>query len=244
MQHRRAELEEVQKKVDLYLSVNRFDAAEKILHSTLADYGSLANMHNLLGITYHRQSKFPDALEEFNKALAANPSYIEAALNMAATLCDLSRYDEAREIFDRIHGSTNKQKKQPDLVLGRIANRHATNGDAYEESGLLMEAAGEYRKALTLFSRMPDVKLKLAKLYTRLGQNDKAKEIFEELGKLDNPPAEALTWLGILYFKLGRKVEARQQFLRAKEIDPDNPAARAYLRVSGDWQTDSKPAQN
>src|SRR3954453_3141286 len=98
----RAELAEIRKKVALYLSVQRFDAAEKLLRATLTDYGPLANIHNLLGVTFHKQSRFVEALKEFNRALAVNPDFVEAALNLTATLCDLSRYDEAKTVFARL----------------------------------------------------------------------------------------------------------------------------------------------
>ena len=126
----RHELGEIFSKVDLYLNVNRFDAAEKLLKSTLSDYGPLANVHNLLGVTYHKQSKFPDAIIEFNSALKTNPEFVEAALNLAATLCDLSRYDDARNVFVRLKALVDPKKKQPNLVLGRLADRHAKNGSA------------------------------------------------------------------------------------------------------------------
>jgi tetratricopeptide (TPR) repeat protein len=228
----------------LYLSVNRYDAAEKLLKATLADYGPLANIHNLLGVTYHKQSKFPEALREFNKAFAANPEFVEAAMNMAVTLCDLSCYDEAREVYSDIQKRISQRKKQPSLVLGRLANQHAQNGKAYEESGMYTDAVGEYRKALTLFERMPDVKLSLAKLYFRLGQHEKARQEFEEIIKMDPEMPGVRIWLGILYYKLGRLGEARKQWEKASQIDVDELAAKAYLRLSSGWASDkNQPPQ-
>jgi tetratricopeptide (TPR) repeat protein len=235
----RLEMAEVRKKVELYLSVNRFDAAEKLLKATLADHGALANVHNLLGVTYHRQSKFPFAIKEFNRALAANPEFVEAALNLAATLCDLSRYDEAREVFNKLGAQVNPRKKQPALVLGRLANQHAANGKGYEESGMLPEAIQEYRRALALFDRMPDVRLSLAKIYVRVGQNDRAREEFEEIVKGHADNAEAQTWLGILYYKLGRKDLARRHWEKAQQANPNDHAARAYLRIARDWPAEA-----
>ena len=231
----RGEIAEVRKKVDLYLSVNRFDAAEKLLKATLTDHGSLANVHNLLGVTYHKQSKFVDALKEFNKALATNPDFVEAALNLAATLCDLSRYDDARQVFAHLQTQVNPKKRQPDLVLGRLANQHVENGRAYEESGMPGDAILEYKKALSLYERMPDVRLSLAKLYVRVGQNDKAKQEFEEIVKLSPEIPGAHTWLGILYYKLGRKDLAKRHWEKAQQVDPNDLASRAYIKLSREW---------
>jgi tetratricopeptide (TPR) repeat protein len=237
----RAELAEIKKKVDLYLSVGRFEAAEKLLKATLNDYGPLANIHNLFGVTYHRQSKFPDAIKEFQKALLANPEFIEAALNLAATLCDLSHYDEAREVFAKISSQVDPRKRQPTLVLGRLANQHASNGYAYEESGMLSDAIQEYRKALALFERMPDVKMSLAKLYVRVGQNEKARVEFEEIIKLNPNHTEAHTWLGILYYKLSRRDEAKFHWEKAQQGNPNDLSSRAYLRLSREWTSRPTP---
>lgn len=239
MRPTRAELIEIRKKVTFYLSVNRYDAAEKLLKATLSDYGPLANIQNLLGVTYHKQSRFPDALREFNQALAANPEFVEAALNLAATLCDLSRYDEARTVFTKLGEQVNPRKKQPGLVLGRLANQHAANGAAYEESSMVSEAIQEYRKALALFERMPDVKLSLAKLYVRTGQNDKARQEFEELVRLSPDLPEAHTWLGILYYKLGRKDQAKTHWEKAQQANPNDLASRAYLKLSRSWNAEA-----
>ena len=231
----RSEIAEVRRKVSLYLSVNRFDAAEKLLKATLTDHGSLANVHNLLGVTFHKQSKFVDALKEFNKALAANPDFVEAALNLAATLCDLSRYDEARGVFTQLTAQINPKKRQPGLVLGRLANQHVTNGQSYEDTGMFGDAIQEYRKALSLYERMPDVKLALAKLYVRVGQNDKAKQEFEEIVKISPELPDAHTWLGILYYKLGRKDLAKRHWEKAQQVDPNDMTSRAYLKISREW---------
>lgn len=235
MEPARTELTEILKKVHLYLSVGRFDAAEKLLKATLHDHGPLANIQNALGLTYHKQSKFPDALEAFNQALSVNPNFVEAALNIVVTLCDLSRYDEAQSVFFKINSRVNSKRKLPDLVLGRLANQHVQNAKAYEESDLLPEAELEYRKALSLYADMPDVKLALAKLHVRLGQFEKARTECEETLQSTPDHCEAHTWLGILHYKLAEKDQAKRHWEKAHQANPDDSASRALLKLSRDW---------
>ena len=235
MSAQRAELLEVKKKVDLYLGLSRFDSAEKLLKATLADYGPLANIHNMLGLTFHKQSKFVDAIREFNQALAVNPEYVEAALNLAATLCDLSRYEEAHHVFVKLEENVGEKQKQPGLVLGRLANLHVLSGQAYEESGMWPEAIQEYRKGLALYDKMPDVKLVLAKLYVRVGQHEKAKKEFEDLLVQSPRLADAQTWLGILQYKLGQRDLAKSHWEKAQESAPQNSTAKAYLKLARSW---------
>ena len=235
MVERKFDLSDIIKKVELYLSVNRFDAAEKLLKATLADYGPLANIYNLLGTTFHKQSKFPEAIENFNRALATNPKFIEAALNLTATLCDVSRYDDAREVFQKTYNQITSPKKVPDLVLGRLANQHGENGYAYEASGMLAEAVQEYRRALTLYPQMPDVNFALAKLYMKLKQFEKARVEFENLAKsYPSLPAPQL-WLGVLYYKLGKLDLSKKIWDKIKTEHPDYKPVRSYLKIANDW---------
>ena len=238
MDKSRAELTELLKKATLYLSVGRFDAAEKLLKATLADYGPLAHVENALGLAYHKQSKFSSAMEAFNRALSINPNFIEAALNLAVTLCDLSRYDDAQSIFSKINQRVNPKKKLPDLVLGRLANQHVQNAKAYEESDLLAEAVLEYRKSLSLYSDMPDVKMALAKLHVRLGQFEKAKVECEDILEQHADFYEAHTLLGILHFKLEQKDLARTHWEKAHQANPRDPASRALVTLSREWPSE------
>ena len=232
----RSEMAEIEKKVEFYLSVRRFDAAEKLLRSTLATNGAVANIYNLLGLTYHKQSRFADAVREFTQAVKANPSYIEASLNLAATLCDLSHYDEAQQVFADINNQINPQKQIPNLVLGRLANQHAQNGKLYEDSGLLTEAIHEYRKALSLFPRMPDVQYSVAQLYLHEEQLEQARLELEELLSTTPEMTTARNLLGIVYYKLGERTQAKQEWSMAAQQSPSDLTSRAYLKIANNWQ--------
>lgn len=229
--YRREELKEIEEKARLYLSVGRFDAAEKILRSTLSDYGPLSNIHNLLGVTFHRQSKFREALQHFRKAWEVNGAFVEAALNLAATLCDLSQYEEARAVFSQIMGEMENVRKRPRLVLGRLANQHVATGRSYQENGMIAEAIQEYLKALSLYDHLPDVRLTLGKLYCQGDQLDRARQELETLVKEAPDMAEAYTWLGVVYFRLSNLTAAKDTWAKAQAMGDRGAPARAYLKI-------------
>jgi tetratricopeptide (TPR) repeat protein len=228
----RTSLAEILQKVQLYLSLYRFDAAEKLLKSTLENYGENAVIYHQLGLTYHKQSRFPEALDEFTRAIKANPNFIEPILNLAATLCDLSKYEEAHEIFSLIHELQEEANPIPKLIVGRIANYHAKIGRLYEKTGMRLEAIEEYRRAKDLFPKMPDVSLALAKLYVEENKLQLAMEELDRLLETEPTFNEARNLLGVIYLKRGQSDRARQTWLEATNFDPQDQIAHAYLRIS------------
>ena len=228
----RIDFAEIQQKIRIYHSVSRFEAAEKILLSAIDEYGSMANLHNLLGVTYHKQSKFADAIIQFTKALKINPNFVEAGLNLSATFCDLGRYDEARSVFSEILAATPSSKKHPDLVLGRLANQHAECGHLYEQNNLPHDAINEYKRALALYEKMPDVKIALGQVYFRTNQMDRALYEFQDAIRAFPDEAEAHLWLGITLWKLDRREHAIRSWETARNLDDTGSMAAAYLRLS------------
>lgn len=228
----RVDFSEIYTKVKLYLNVGRFEAAEKLLQTTLDEHGSMANLHNLLGVTFHKQSKFAQAIVQFTKALKINPGFVEAGLNLSVTFCDLGRYDDARAIFSEILSRTPANKKQPDLVLGRLANHHAACGSLYEQSGFVTEAMNEYKTALVLYERMPDVRLSLGKLLFRTGQYKLALQEFQTVASDFPDEADAHLWLGITQWKLGQPEQAKRFWETAQSLGTGDGVPTAYLRMS------------
>ncbi len=220
---------ELQDKILIYLRLQRFQAAEELLKSALEEHGQLANLLNLLGLVYHRQSQFSQALDFFEKARASNPSYIEAYLNMAVTLSDLGFYDQAEKIYNEAHTLLTERQSLPDLILGRVANLHTSTAKGYEQAGLSQEAALEYLKALQVFPRMPDIRLRLAKLYLRLGSFHQSQEQLSLI--LEESPAhiESLNLMGTLSFRLGDQDGAVHFWQQAQLSNPNDKTSRTYL---------------
>jgi tetratricopeptide (TPR) repeat protein len=233
----REEIEAVRKKVDVYLGMGRFDSAEKILKAALTDFGQAANLLNLLGLVYHKQSRLPEAVMQFRRAVEANPAFVEAILNLSATLCDLSEYDEAQRIFLRAKAPVAMKQQVPELVLGRIANQHAVCGHLYEESELYLDAIREYKKALSIFSKMSDVKLALGRVFFITGKLEESKQEFEELIRIDSNSAGPRVWLGIIYYRLGSLDLARQQWIIANKNSPYDLSSKAYVKIAAEWPT-------
>ncbi|MCX6119369.1 MAG: tetratricopeptide repeat protein [Proteobacteria bacterium] len=236
----RVDFSEIHSKVKLYLSVGRFEAAEKLLKSSIDEHGSAANLRNLLGVTYHQQSKFAEAIIEFTKALKINNNFIEAGLNLSATYCDLGKYDDAKAVFSEIVAMTPANKKVPDLIMGRLANQHAATGHLYDQSSMPNEAIVEFKKALAIYDRMPDVRVALGKIYFRMSQFEKSLSEFQQVMSTFPSTTEAHIWSGLINWKLGHYDIAEQNWKTAITISGNSSIAAAYLRMSQEYKKRSK----
>ncbi|MFY7928023.1 MAG: tetratricopeptide repeat protein [Oligoflexus sp.] len=227
--HRR-QLTEVQDKVLVYIRLQRFQAAEELLKTSLDEHGPLANLLNLMGLVHHRQSQFVQAIEYFEKARTANPRFVEASLNLAVTLSDLGFYDQSERLFHEIQALLSEGQNLPDLILGRLANLHNRTAHGYEQAGLLQEAATEYVKALNIFPRMPDIRLRLAKLYLRMGSYHQSQEQLHVLLEENPGHAECLNLLGTLAYRMGDVDAAFRFWQKTQNNHPHDKTSRTYLR--------------
>jgi tetratricopeptide (TPR) repeat protein len=206
----RTDFSDVHHKIKVYQSLGRYEAAEKLLLATLEEHGPLANIHNLLGLVFYKQNKVKPAIEQFATALRINPEFVESALNLSIALSDIGRYEEARAIFGSLTSYSKNPASLSGLALGRLANLHVQSGRLYEQCGMVHDAVAEYRKALALYSNLPDVRLTLGRMYLR---QQRFEEAFTELqAALAERPLDkdVLLCSAISAMNLNKPVEAKR----------------------------------
>jgi tetratricopeptide (TPR) repeat protein len=208
------------------------DKAEETLRQVVQRDEHLADVHDMLGIIFHTRGNLGAAEYHFERALAINPSYTEAALNLAVTYNDRGKYDAAQQVYKRIKGNPGGPVHGLDpFARGKIANMHAEVGDAYADAGLGREAIEEYEKAVTLCPQFADLRTRLGSLLR--GGNDlvRAREQYE--AAIDARPGyvPAHVQLGVTLLAMGQADAATEQWRRALAIEPENARAKMYLRI-------------
>jgi len=100
------------------------------------------------------------------KAVQIDPLFIEASLNLAATLADTSQYTLAEKTIkesQRLHTSSSQTYSDP--LIEELADKHVSCGQTYASLGRLDEAAREFKIAINLCDHSPFNRLELAKIY-------------------------------------------------------------------------------
>ena len=206
------------------------DKAEQMLRQVLEKDDRMADVHDMLGVICHSRGNFAQAEYHFERALSINPSYTEAALNLAVTYNDRGKYEAARQIYARIKG-TPSGGLDP-FARGKIANMHAEVGQAYADAGLPAEAVTEYLKAITLCPHFADLRTKLGTLYRELNDLPRAREQYEAAVAARPAYVPARVQLGVTLLALGDSAAARDEWNKVLEIEPDNARAKMYLRMA------------
>jgi tetratricopeptide (TPR) repeat protein len=209
-----------------------FDRAEPMLRQVLESNDRLADVHDMLGVICHARGSFTQAEHHFERALAINPSYTEAALNLAVTYNDRGKYEAARQVYARIKGAAGESTHGLDpFARGKIANMHAEVAQAYADAGMPREAIGEYEKAVGLCPQFADLRTRLGTLLRETNDLAGAREQYEAALEARPTYVPARVHLGVTFLSLGQPEAAAEQWNKALELDPDNVRAKMYLRV-------------
>ena len=207
-----------------------YPEAETLLLRALDRNTTYANVYHMLGVIASFRGASQRAVDLFRRALALNPRYSEARLNLAITLVDIGAYDMAAAEVGTLQAQEPGDADRPDpAILGKLANAHADLARKYHALGMYAEAVGEYDKALGLCPNFPDIHNRRASSCRELRDYAGAKASLTRALELNPRYVEAYVNLGQLYRRMGHLAEAIAAWERAIELDPTHPLARIYL---------------
>jgi tetratricopeptide (TPR) repeat protein len=216
---------------ELY-SKGEYEQAGKLLEQVLLQDDRFADAHDMLGVIDHQAGRLADAEKHFERALALNPNYTEAALNLAVTYNDRGKFDDARKIYARIKERPSGDTTALDpFARGKLANMHAALGEAYNDANMTGEAIFEYEKAVRLCPEFADLRTRLATLLRQTGELTRAREHYEAAIRARPGFVQARILLGVTLLALGDLDKAEAAWNIALEHDPDSISAKGYLRM-------------
>ena len=207
-----------------------YTEAEQLLLRLVEQKAGYANVYNMLGVIANLRGATERAVELFQRALAINPSYSEAQMNLAITLADTGAYEAAAAEMAKLQAREPAETGRPSpAILGKLANAHADLARTYHALGMYTEAIGEYDKALGLCPDFPDIHNRRALSCRELQDYAGATASLRRALELNPDYVEAYVNLGQLHYQMGNLTEARAAWERALELDPTHPLARIYV---------------
>lgn len=218
---------------ELYQSGD-YERARQHLEAVRDAHGDFADVHNMLGFIHYDQGRPREACAAFERALEINPAYTEAALNLSVVYNELGRYEEGRQLYERVHnsrGAGGLEQLEP-LARGKIANMHRDLANAYTEVGLPEHAIKELYKALRVCPTFVDIRTQLAKTLRDIGRYEEALDEFEAVCDLSPHYIPARIHFGVTLWRVGRVEQARVQWREVMARDPTNRSCQVYLNMT------------
>jgi tetratricopeptide (TPR) repeat protein len=223
---------------------------ERMTREMLERYPGVGLLWKVLGAALRLQGK--DALQVFQRAAELMPGDAEAHRNLANTLHQLRRFNEAAVSYRRsiaIRPDDSSAHHELGIVLaalGRpadavasygqalrckpdLAAAHNDLGNSLQALGRLEDAVASYRRALTLSPNLVAAHINLGTGLQSLGQLDDAVASYRRALEIEPLFPEAHNNLGNALRQLGRLDEATAVYRRALEIKPDYAEAHNNL---------------
>lgn len=214
---------------------NDLKTASLLLHEVIEQNPNSSEGFFHLANVFHVRGELGKAIKAFQRVLELDPNHTDAAISLSVIYNDIGKYEEAKAIFEKannqVKNSQGKGVSDPHLNR-KFSLKHYELAEMYASYGRYEEALFEYNKAATLDPDNLEIRIKIARNYTKKGYSSKA---FEELKRLKNEhpgymPARIA--LGLLYYGNGNIIEAQAEWQNVLSREPNHPEASMYVNLS------------
>ncbi len=211
--------------VPVRIRARQFTEALVAVEKARAIDANSAEMHYQHGAVLHVQGNLPGALAAYDKALLANPDHVDARVARAGIALDLKRHADAAADIGYL---TSKRPNEPrGWYLGAVLAEREGKAQAVKAALLRITALMD-PVPIDYIRYRPQLLLLNGQAHYGLGQNEKAKPLFElfQRAQPGSPVSKLLANIYILEGNHDRAVDALEQYLRAF---PNDSQAMALL---------------
>ncbi len=156
----------------IYLDENAYDDAASEVRLVLKTDAKYPDANGLLGRVYLKRNDFPNAIKYLKRELGMNESSVEFRLDIATAYYLMGDLRESLEEFTLLIDT------DPDFYPGWLMC-----GKILLELGKTGESEFYLTRALSINPRSAEVLQTLANLYSAIGEDEKARTIFDELAE-------------------------------------------------------------
>lgn len=228
-------LNDLLKKAKEAFQSNDLKTASLFLNEIIDQNPNATEAYFYLANVFHVRGELGKAIKGFQRVLELDPNDTDAAISLSVIYNDIGKYEEAKAIFERANSQVKNTQSQgvADPHLNRkFSLKHYEIAEMYVSYGRCDEALFEYNKAIALDPDNLEIRIKVAKTYTKKGFTSKA---FDELRRLKNEQPgymPARIALGLLYYGNGNIIEAQAEWQNVLSRDPQHPEANMYINLS------------
>lgn len=224
------DIQEILDQAKGFFKRGQLKAAEPLVNQLILGGTKSAEIFHMLGTILYDQGKFNKAIRSFKRALELDPGYTDASIGLSIILNDLGRYEEGRKVFEEAQAMLARKSTQEDPYIDeKLAIKHDELGELYCQYKRYEEGLAQYKTALNLSSRTPELTMKIADCLENLGRWDEAEQTLKNLIKTYPDFFTARNKLGKLYYEQNKIPEAIDAWENVLSRDPQNGLAKKML---------------
>jgi tetratricopeptide (TPR) repeat protein len=184
--------------------------------------------HQLLAGLFFGQQKYEEAIVEYQKAIAINPSFSQPYNQLGYAQRFLGRYGEAEKSF----------KKYVELIPGD-PNPYDSYAELLMKTGRFDESIAQYRKALDIDSHFVASYVGIGINQTLLGKPDEARATFSKLGEVARNSGERrlalaqTAWSWVDQGQTDKALDSVKQMYAIAEKESDGAAMSGDCNLMG-----------
>ena len=228
-------LNDLLKKAKDAFQKNDLKTASLFLNEVIDQNPNATEAYFYLANIFHLRGELGKAIKAFQRVLELDQHHTDAAISLSVIFNDIGKYEEAKAIFEKANSQVKNSQQQglSDPHLNKkFSLKHYEIAEMYASYARNDEALFEYNKAATLDPDNLEIRIKIAKAYTKKGFTSKA---FEELKRLKNEhpgymPARIA--MGLLYYGNGNVIEAQAEWQNVLSREPAHAEATMYVNLS------------
>jgi tetratricopeptide (TPR) repeat protein len=205
---------------ETHLKLRQPDEAKKTVAQL--DKLSAGDLRTMLGVgvLFARYRMFPEAIQHFQMALAADPTSDEAKYDLANAYFRLRDYPQALEVMQQVSAAAQND----DTYLALL-------GDIYAHLGRTAEATKIFQDAIAKNPDNDQYYLSLALTQLRGGSANAAEKTLRQ-GLARTPDSGRLLWgMGVLSVLLENNLQAEEYLKRSVDLMPEWRSSYSTLGV-------------
>ena len=197
----------------IYLSDGNYLQAEIEFKRAISLDPNNPKYHNALGLAYLFSNRLYHATEAFKRALSFAPNEPDYHNNLGTAYMEMGEHDLAKDEYMQVAQVTS---------YPALFKTYFNIGQIYAEEKNFPEAINYFQKSLQLNPNSPYTHTQLGLVYEQANKPGNAAKQYKEALRLDSDFIPANYNLGILMFKKGMRVEAKQYFQKVIQKRPNS----------------------
>lgn len=181
----------------------------------------------------HSRKKIDEALKYYNKTLAADPSLIDAYLNIASIYREKNQNNDAiSTLQNALEIDPNNTKAKNLIAQIKESNilRNYTNATEKQKQGDYTGAIEDYKKIIEEGNADSDVYVSLGSAYQASNNLDEAIKAYNKAIELDKNNSSAFYYLGAAHYSKKNYKKASEYYQKALTFEPENNEIKNALK--------------